>query len=84
MMKVYTNRSSEMRTLYFTDGTAVFMFRGQTLSTDKAVTHIPDGVRVKDAPVQRATRRETVKEKDLSATKEKQTSPSKEKAEEED
>lgn len=48
MMKRYSNNSVEMRTLYFTDGTAVFMFRGQVFETDKDVTHVPDGVRVKD------------------------------------
>lgn len=47
-MKRYSNNSVEMRTLYFTDGTAVFMFRGQVVETDKEVSYIPDGVKVKD------------------------------------
>lgn len=54
-MKKYVNRSQEMRTLYFTDGTAIFMFRGQTVETNKEVSHVPDGVKVTEVETKSST-----------------------------
>ena len=63
MKKKYSNHSSEMRTLYFTDGTAVFMFRGQTVETDKEVVSIPDGVKVKEVNGGNSPRKTSNKQK---------------------
>lgn len=63
-MKVYVNKSQEMRTLFFTDGTAIFMFRGQKVETDKEVVSIPDGVSVseKKEPITRRKKTSSQKE----------------------
>lgn len=47
-MKKYTNKSHEMRTVFFEDGSAQFLKRGQSLKTDKQVKRVQDGIHVTD------------------------------------
>ena len=47
-MAKYVNKSSEMRTIYFEDGSAKFLRRGQSVSTTKKVKRVQDGIVVKN------------------------------------
>lgn len=48
-MKKFTNKSNQLRTVYFRDGSAQFLMRGQSIVTDKEVDHFQDGIKVTDA-----------------------------------
>lgn len=50
-MKKYINKCPEMRTLVFEDGSAQFLGRGHSITTDKNVKSVPQGVVVKDVEV---------------------------------
>jgi len=43
-MVKYGNKSREMRTIYFEDGSAQFLMRGQTIETSKKVKRIQEGI----------------------------------------
>lgn len=46
--KRYVNQSIKMQIITFTDGSAQFLFRGQSIETDKEVKTMDAGIRVKD------------------------------------
>lgn len=48
-MKKYTNQSQEMRFVEFVDGTAQFLFRGQSITSDKVAKVVQKGIVVSDA-----------------------------------
>lgn len=43
-MKKYTNKTSTMKVVEFEDGTAQFLARGQSFTTDKAVKKVQEGL----------------------------------------
>jgi hypothetical protein len=47
-MKKYSNTAQEMRFVHFEDGTAQFLFRGQSFVSDKPTTVVQKGIRVSD------------------------------------
>lgn len=65
MMKKYINKSDKLRSIRFDDNEAQFLMRGQSITTDKKVIHIQEGIVVKDVEVQKpqtATTRKKVDE----------------------
>jgi len=48
-MKKYTNKSNEMRTVFYADGSAQFLMRGQSVTTAQEVKKIQPGIVVSDA-----------------------------------
>lgn len=49
-MKRYINKSHELVTIDFEDGTTQFLFRGQKIDTDKKVKEIRGDCTVMDSP----------------------------------
>lgn len=49
-MKKFTNKTNQLRTVSFTDGTAQFLMRGQSFVSDKQIVKVQDGVVVTDVP----------------------------------
>lgn len=47
-MKKYTNQSQEMRFVEFVDGTAQFLFRGQSITSDKETKVVQKGIVISD------------------------------------
>jgi hypothetical protein len=47
-MKKYINKSGELRCITFADGSAQFLMRGQSITTDKEVKKVQVGIVVKD------------------------------------
>lgn len=43
-MKKYTNKSNEMRTVFYADGSAQFLMRGQSVVTDQEVKKVQAGI----------------------------------------
>lgn len=43
-MKKYTNKCNEMRTVFYVDGSAQFLMRGQSVETDKEVKKVQNGI----------------------------------------
>jgi hypothetical protein len=60
-MKKYTNKSDKLRAIRFEDGDAQFLMRGQSITTDKKVIHLQEGIRVVDIEVQKAVSTNTRK-----------------------
>lgn len=58
-MKKYTNQSQEMRFVEFVDGTAQFLFRGQSITSDKATKVVQKGIVVSDVVVSKPTAKKT-------------------------
>lgn len=48
-MKKFTNKSNQLRTVYFADGSAQFLMRGQSITSDKEYTSVQEGIKVSDA-----------------------------------
>lgn len=48
LMKKYTNKSDKLRSIRFEDGDAQFLMRGQSITTDKVVVHLQEGIKVTD------------------------------------
>lgn len=55
--KRYVNQSTKMQIITFTDGSASFLFRGQSIESDKEVKTMDKGIRVKDAKPKRTTKK---------------------------
>lgn len=49
-MKKFTNKTNQLRTVSFADGTAQFLMRGQSFVSDKQIVKVQDGVVVSDVP----------------------------------
>lgn len=47
-MKKFTNKSNQLRTVYFADGSAQFLMRGQSITSDKEYTSVQEGIKVSD------------------------------------
>jgi hypothetical protein len=58
-MKKYTNQSQEMRFVEFVDGTAQFLFRGQSITSDKGTKVVQKGIVVSDAVASKSTAKKT-------------------------
>jgi hypothetical protein len=58
-MKKYTNQSQEMRFVEFVDGTAQFLFRGQSITSDKGTKVVQKGIVVSDVVVSKPTAKKT-------------------------
>lgn len=43
-MKKYTNKCNEMRTVFYSDGSAQFLMRGQSVETEKEVKKVQNGI----------------------------------------
>jgi len=43
-MKKYTNISKGLQPIEFTDGTGIFLRRGQSIETDQEPVSVPDGI----------------------------------------
>lgn len=65
-MKKYTNKCNEMRTVFYADGSAQFLMRGQSVETDKEVKKIQNGIVVTE--VVGKTSSKTRQKKDEQAT----------------
>lgn len=53
MLKKYTNKTASLRSITFVDGSSQFLMRGQSVTTDKPVARVQEGVVVADVPVAR-------------------------------
>ena len=58
-MKKYTNQSQEMRFVEFVDGTAQFLFRGQSITSDKETKVVQKGIVISDVVVSKSTAKKT-------------------------
>lgn len=47
-MKKFTNMNNELRVVRFEDGNSQFLMRGQSVQSDKKVSHVQEGIRVTD------------------------------------
>lgn len=55
-MKKYTNMTSKLRTIEFTDGSAQFLMRGQSINTDKEVKSFQEGIKVAEVVTVKASK----------------------------
>lgn len=62
-MKKFTNKSNQLRTVYFADGSAQFLMRGQSFTSDKEYTSVQEGIKVSDV-VSVASKKTTKKAED--------------------
>lgn len=46
-MKKYTNQTSSMKVIEYADGDAQFLMRGQSITTDKEVVKVQEGLTVR-------------------------------------
>lgn len=91
MLKKYTNKTASLRSITFVDGSSQFLMRGQSVTTDKPVARVQEGVAVADVPVARtgsplrrnAPRRDPRKMLDLRGRSERARAEAKAKAEQE-
>lgn len=59
-MKKYTNKTSELRSIVFSDGSAQFLMRGQSITTDKEVKKVQAGITVVDVAVSKKQKKSDV------------------------
>ena len=60
-MKKFTNKSNQLRTVYFADGSAQFLMRGQSITSDKEYASVQEGIKVSDAVVSAVSKKTTKK-----------------------
>lgn len=60
-MKKYTNRTHDMKTVTFVDGTSQFLMKGQSCVSSKDTKRVEKGIKVTDV---RKTKTRTVSQED--------------------
>ncbi len=55
-MKKFVNKSHQLRTINFEDGTSQFLMRGQVFFSDKEVKSVQDGIHVSEVKEDKAAK----------------------------
>lgn len=58
-MKKFVNKSHQLRTINFVDGTSQFLMRGQVFFSDKEVKSVQDGIHVSEVKEDKADNKAT-------------------------
>lgn len=58
-MKKYTNITDKLRAITFEDGTAQFLMRGQSFTTDKVVVVVDNGIKVTEVKLRASNTQQT-------------------------